>query len=388
MKTHISNYVRAFSFMAILAINGNCTNQSGSKAAPAPDRDKQTSKIQIALLLDTSNSMDGLIDQAKSQLWTIVNELAKARCGNDRPVLQIALYEYGNDGLPASEGYIRLVTPLTSDLDQISKDLFELTTNGGDEFCGQVIETALKRLDWSVSSNDMQLIFIAGNEPFTQGNVSYVQACELAKSKHVIVNTIFCGNFNEGIKTSWKRGADLTGGTYASIEQNRKTVYIPSPYDRRISELNQKLNNTYVPYGAYGSAKKANQVAQDENAQSVSEGTSVKRAVAKSSAAYKNDSWDLVDASKQSGFSVDNVAEEALPAEMKGMSDAEKTSYIKEKSEEREKISQEIQELNKKRKVYVTQQQAQDNSDNMLDAAMLNAIRQQLKAKNFTIEDL
>ena len=34
MKTHISNYVRAFSFMAILAINGNCTNQSGSKAAP------------------------------------------------------------------------------------------------------------------------------------------------------------------------------------------------------------------------------------------------------------------------------------------------------------------------------------------------------------------
>ena len=59
-----------------------------------------------------------------------------------------------------------------------------------------------------------------------------------------------------------------------------------------------------------------------------------------------------------------------------------------EKSEEREKISQEIQELNKKRKAYVTQQQAQDDSDNMLDAAMLNAIRQQLKAKNFTIEDL
>jgi hypothetical protein len=33
-------------------------------------------KVQIALLLDTSNSMDGLIDQAKSQLWKIVNEMA------------------------------------------------------------------------------------------------------------------------------------------------------------------------------------------------------------------------------------------------------------------------------------------------------------------------
>ena len=41
--------------------------------------------VKIALLLDTSNSMDGLIDQAKSQLWDIVNKFAyvKVRCGND-----------------------------------------------------------------------------------------------------------------------------------------------------------------------------------------------------------------------------------------------------------------------------------------------------------------
>ncbi|RPI65426.1 MAG: hypothetical protein EHM44_00590, partial [Ignavibacteriales bacterium] len=36
----------------------------------------KNNSIQLALLLDTSNSMDGLIDQAKSQLWKIVNELA------------------------------------------------------------------------------------------------------------------------------------------------------------------------------------------------------------------------------------------------------------------------------------------------------------------------
>jgi len=35
--------------------------------------------IQMAILLDTSNSMDGLIDQAKSQLWKIVNELALSK---------------------------------------------------------------------------------------------------------------------------------------------------------------------------------------------------------------------------------------------------------------------------------------------------------------------
>src|SRR6185295_3102994 len=38
--------------------------------------------IMLALLLDTSNSMDGLIEQAKSQLWKIVNELAAAKCND------------------------------------------------------------------------------------------------------------------------------------------------------------------------------------------------------------------------------------------------------------------------------------------------------------------
>src|SRR5882724_6606932 len=146
--------------------------------------------IMLALLLDTSNSMDGLIDQAKSQLWKIVNELAAAKCyDGKKPNIRIALYEYGNDGLPSSEGYIRQVSGLTTDLDLISEKLFSLTTNGGNEFCGAVIKKSLTQLDWSSSRSDLKLIFIAGNEPFTQGTVSYNLACGLAKEKGVVVNT-------------------------------------------------------------------------------------------------------------------------------------------------------------------------------------------------------
>ena len=45
--------------------------------AKAKDPPKRDASIQIALLLDTSNSMDGLIDQAKSQLWSVVNEFIR-----------------------------------------------------------------------------------------------------------------------------------------------------------------------------------------------------------------------------------------------------------------------------------------------------------------------
>ena len=37
--------------------------------------------IQIALLLDNSGSMSGLLEQAKSQLWHLVNQLAEAKKG-------------------------------------------------------------------------------------------------------------------------------------------------------------------------------------------------------------------------------------------------------------------------------------------------------------------
>ncbi|HMI65405.1 MAG TPA: VWA domain-containing protein, partial [Cyclobacteriaceae bacterium] len=117
--------------------------------------------IMIALLLDTSNSMDGLIDQAKSQLWKIVNEVAAAKSEDGKqPNIKIALYEYGNDGLSSYEGYIRQVSALTEDLDVISEKLFSLSTNGGNEFCGQVIKTALNQLAWSAFHADLKMIFI------------------------------------------------------------------------------------------------------------------------------------------------------------------------------------------------------------------------------------
>ena len=41
--------------------------------------------VQLAILLDTSNSMDGLIAQAKTQLWQIVNEFIAAKQDGKAP---------------------------------------------------------------------------------------------------------------------------------------------------------------------------------------------------------------------------------------------------------------------------------------------------------------
>jgi hypothetical protein len=384
MKT-IRSFSQRFSKGTVLAVMviALCSFKPISVGNTVNDPPAKDQSIMLALLLDTSNSMDGLIDQAKSQLWKIVNELSGAKCDDgSRPKIKIALYEYGNDGLPSSEGYIRQVSGLTDDLDVISEKLFALTTNGGNEFCGHVIKTSLNQLTWSTSMADLKMIFIAGNEPFTQGAISYRLACSVAKEKGVVVNTIFCGNFEEGINTNWKDGSDITGGNYMSIEQNRRTVYVPTPYDSKIEECNERLNRTYIYYGKSGASKKALQSEQDKNAESYGQSNKAERTISKSTHAYKNSSWDLVDAAKDDEKIVEETKEQELPKELQGMSVDQRKKYVKEKSTERARIQSEIQELNRKRQEYISTHTPKDSEDAMLDGAMIRAIKEKAKTKN------
>jgi len=348
----------------------------------ANNRKETSNTVKIALLLDTSNSMDGLINQAKAQLWDIVNKFTHAKCGNEaRPKLQIALYQYGNDDLSSKEGYIQQVLDFSGDLDEISEKLFSLTTNGGEEYCGEVIQTSLKQLNWGKNEDDLKMIFIAGNEPFTQGKLNYKDAVTNAKEKDVVVNTIFCGSYEQGIHTDWKNGAKLTGGEYIAIDHNRQVVHIDTPYDELIIKLNSKLNKTYISYGALGQSKMKMQSVQDANAMEMEEAVAVKRAVSKSSRLYSNSSWDLVDASEDADFEVSKI-KEGLPTELKGKSDTEITSYIEEKKSERNEIQKKIRELNTKREAYISKNQ-KEGSRGELENAMLDAIQRQAKKKNY-----
>ena len=348
-------------------------------------KDKSNNTVKIALLLDTSNSMDGLINQAKAQLWDIVNQFSYAKCGNGhRPNLQIALYQYGNDGLSSREGYIQQVIGFSSDLDEISEKLFSLSTNGGEEYCGEVIQTSLRQLDWGKNPDNLKMIFIAGNEPFTQGKLNYRDAVTNAREKEIIVNTIFCGNYQQGINTDWKKGATLTGGEYMAIDHNKQIVHINTPYDDVIIKLNSKLNSTYISYGAMGSKKLELQSQQDNNAMELEEAVAVKRAVSKSSGMYKNSSWDLIDAAEDDEFDVAAVKKEELPKALRDKSKAELTAFIDEKKAERTKIHKEIQELNAKREIYISKHAQQEKGE--LESAMLNAIKRQAALKKFKWE--
>jgi len=354
---------------------------------PLVNTTAKDNKIQVALLLDTSNSMDGLIDQTKSRLWNIVNTLTTLKYNGQAPQIEIALYEYGNDGI-RDDNYIRQVTPLTQDLDLVSEKLFALRTNGGSEYCGAVIRDASANLNWDKDEKSMKLIYIAGNEGFNQGRVDYKEVISKAKNKNIYTSTIFCGDRNEGIQTFWQNGASLGGGKYFNIDSDKKVIYIETPYDVRISECNSRLNSTYIYYGSHGSEYKNKQITQDKNAEVQSAANFVERTVAKSKKnAYKNDHWDLVDkAEKDAGF-ISSVKEEELPAELKGKSKEEIKKAVAAKSAERGKIQKEIEELSKKRQEYIDAEMKKrgNNDSDDLGKAIEKSILEQAKKNGYSL---
>lgn len=354
-----------------------------AKAEPAQGQ----AKVQLAILLDTSSSMSGLIEQTKTQLWRIVNTFIDAKQNGQVPFVEVALYEYGNDGLNSETHWIRQITPLTRDLDLVSKELFSLRTNGGSEFCGAVVQRATLDLAWDSSPDTYKAIFVAGNEPFTQGPIDPKEACQKAVSEGVIVNTIHCGNEQAGISGGWKAGALLADGKFLIIDHNSAVVHVEAPQDAEIVKLNEELNKTYIAYGAAGEKRLMEQAAQDSNAAKApaASGAEVQRALSKASVNYHNSSWDLVDASKEKGFAWDKLKDEELPEEMRKLDEDGRKKFVAERKAEREAIATRIQQLNKERQAFVEVKLKElgDGEADTLDKVMVSTVREQATKKGY-----
>ena len=364
-----------------------------SPSSPQNKKDKVANpKIQVAILLDVSGSMDGLIEQAKAQLWNMVNTMGKAKCSGDMiPKIEIALYEYGRSTNDVKAGYVKKINGFINDLDSLSQNLFSLKTNGGDEFCGQVIFSSLQELQWDAAPGNYKVIFIAGNEDFLQGNLHYTKACTEAKNKGVIVNTIYCGDKMQGIREHWNLAGECGNGSFTNINQNATEVDIPTPYDSLIYSYNEKLNGTYIAYGYGGASYQKKQAQMDVANATMSKGAGIKRIKAKgNSAVYNNAKWDLVDAKASGGFDLATIDKKELPDSLKNKTTEELKKIVEEKSKERGTVQKEIATLNTQRDAFIAVEKAK-NATNKNNAATLETeveriIKEQARRYNMVIQ--
>jgi hypothetical protein len=279
-------------------------------------------------------------------------------CENSaNPKIEIALYEYGTPRNDVRNGYIKQINNFITDLDSLSENLFALTTNGGDEFCGHVIFKSIKQLKWDNNPNSYKVIFIAGNESFRQGGISFSQACSEAKNKGVIINTIYCGDRQQGIREYWNLVGECGNGSFTNINQDHKIEDIVTPYDDEIFTLNERLNSTYITYGEKGQMYFSKQKQMDEANAGISKKAGIKRAEVKSnSKMYNNSTWDLIDRAADSEAELEKIDKKTLPDSLQNKTTAQLKVIVNEKKKERAALQSKIITLNQQRQQYINEQ--------------------------------
>ena len=333
--------------------------------------------------------MDGLLNSARQKLWTIVNDLAKAE---PTPTLRVALLSYGNDGHNAENGWVKVETPFTEDLDTVSQMLFALTTNGGTELVGRVVQTSLQELDWHPSAGALRMIFVAGNESADQDDqVAARTICKEATERGIDVNSIYCayGDDDSEVRPGWRELARLGNGEFAMIDQNNGTVVIATPYDQTLIKLSAELNETYIPFGAAGEAGCSNQLAQDANAVQLNVANAASRAATKAGKLYSC-AWDLVDAIRTGQIDLAEVDEKDLPEDMRALSYAQRVARVDAMQQRRTKLQSQINELDQRRQTLLTEELARQATTNIgsFDLAIRSAIRKRAEALGFEFSPL
>lgn len=358
----------------------------GNKTVPQSSAITEKQLVQVALLLDTSGSMKGLIDQARCQLWNVVSELSRAERKGTPVALHIGVYQYGAGSIPSSQGYLRQVLGFTDNLDDVSAALFSLQTKGDKEHCGQVIGAALNDLEWSKSPDVYKAIFIAGNESFDQGPVSYGELLSHLSSKSITVNTIYCGNKKEA--DQWNSAAGLAGGLFARIDHNHHLPEMETPYDQEMRLLNQKMNESFVWYGAGSQEAAKKQRMQDTNAQKLSDHAFAARMSAKIGHLYHHVHHDLVDAIAHGKVDVAKMPKDQMPEMLQNLSPAERVKYIEKKARQRQTVRRQMADVITKRHGFLESKMSQSQKNPtdgalMLGDALVKAIREQAEVKGY-----
>jgi hypothetical protein len=337
---------------------------------------KDTPRVDVVFVLDTTGSMSGLIEGAKLKIWSIANSIVG---GTPTPELRVGLVGYRDVG----DSYVTRVFDLSSDLDEVYKNLMSFEADGGGdtpEHVNRALHDAVEDIAWSSDGRTLRILFLVGDAPphtdYDDG-FDYAAVCRTAVRRDIIINTIQCGGMAETVEF-WREIALMGEGEYAAIAQSGGMRSIPTPMDEELSRLSADLDATVVAFGGRENLERKREA--DEMAAKMPAAAAAERGVYKS-ASGRMGGYDLVGAIESGEVELEDVKPADLPQEMRAMSAPERSAFIAQKKAERDEIRRQIAELNEKREAFIKAKLSEAGTNDSFDARVLSMIRSQAAGK-------
>lgn len=339
-----------------------------------------TKNIEITFVVDTTGSMGGLIQGAKTKIWNIVNEVMQYQKKGTK--VKVGLVAYRDRG----DAYVVKTTELSENLDKIYADLMGFKAQGGGdepEDVRQALAAGLSSIQWGKTNKNLtKIIFLVGDaKPHTdyQDQPSTISTAKKAKQQGIIINTIQCGHLRETDKY-WRAIAQYAGGEYFAIAQDGGTQTIVTPYDIELRKLSDELDKDYIPYGSLKEQKASRERAASVKGAMASapEEAVADRAINKSLNSYSYSTNDLVQSVENGTVKLADITADQLPVNMQKMTVEAREQYIKEKIAQRKAVRAQIMAVSKQRAAYI-KANAPTQSKSSFDTAVAKALRKQIK---------
>jgi len=294
---------------------------------------RQGPEMDVVFVLDTTGSMSALIQTAKEKIWAMANEILR---GKPRPRLRIGLVAYRD----RRDAYVTRTFALTSDLDQVFRNLMGFKAEGGGdtrEHVNKALHDAVHTLAWTEAKGAVKIIFLVGDAPphmdYDDG-FDYRKSASQAIGKGIMVNTLRIGAIT-GTEAVWQEIARLADGSYREIriDPARAAAVVKTEYDDRLEALRRKLGGGRP--GAPGKAAGARVYLAHRLTKS------------------KDRKGDLIDDIIAGRIKVDAVPESRLPAELKKLAGPARVKKLQALMGERKKLLAELESLEARRSAAV-----------------------------------
>lgn len=350
--------------------------------------DKRKPKVEVVFVLDTTGSMNGLIDGAKRKIWSIANSIADQ---NPDAEIRMGLIGYRDIG----DEYVTKSFELTTDIQGLYGKLLAFQADGGGdtpESVNEALDVAVLRQGWTAASPETKanrIIFLVGDAPphmdYKQDR-KYPEIIQDARQRGIIVNTVQAGKMRETTRV-WKAIADLGGGEYMAIPQDGgRIIVIETPYDDEILTIQASLNATVLPYGKAESQR----VVKDKMARyaaapksSAAEMSKFVHAKGKGKEVVTG-GGDLVTDVNNGARVLAEVPAAELPDAMQKMTPAERETFVAEQARKRDDLARQLADKVKLRDNYVKEQEAAKVAGgsaeaDSFDQAVSKTLRKQIK---------
>jgi Mg-chelatase subunit ChlD len=319
-------------------------------APPAPVAKATRPKVDLVFALDTTGSMSGLIEGAKTKIWSIASFVARAQ---PTPDVRVGLVAYRDIG----DAYVTRVFDLDADLDRVYQRLLSFRADGGGdtpEHVARALDESVHKMSWSASGgNAVRLIYLVGDAPphlDYQDGYDYAKAARAAAAKGIQIHAIRCGTDPE-TATYWRKIASLGHGEFLTIDQSGGMREHRTPYDEELARLHDELDGTVVGYGAKGGATRA--AVEAASAAPVS----VKAARAGFLSAQKDVSEtisdDLVGGVASGRVDLDKVPSADLPRSLAALPAAERKKEVATKAKARGDLLDQIAKVSTERDAFL-----------------------------------